>query len=369
MSVLDRYIFRQLLVGLLVVTLGLAALIWLTQSLRFLELVVNRGLSLRVFFQLTGLLVPNLVAVILPISTFVVVLFVYQRLQGDRELTVMRAAGLSPLRLARPALLLTAFAVGLNLLLNLWLVPLSYAVFRDYQFELRNRLAAFLLQDGVFTQISDELTVYIRARDQDGALRGILIHDTREAANPATIMAEEGRLLLTGPGPRVMLLNGARQQVDRATGRLNVLTFAENTIDLARTTRSEAQRFRDSRERSIGELLNPDPAEISNPRDIPKFRVEAHQRLSGPLTTVGFVLIALAAMLGGDFRRHGGGARPLVAIGAVVALVAGSLALGTVAARQNALIPLLWVIALLPAPLAAWVAFRPPPRLLLAQEA
>jgi lipopolysaccharide export system permease protein len=367
MSVLDRYILRQLIAGLLVVTLGLAALIWLTQSLRFLELVVNRGLSLRVFFELTGLLVPNLIAVILPISTFVVVLFVYQRLQGDRELTVMGAAGLSPLRLARPALIVAALAIGINFLLNLWLVPLSYAVFRDYQFELRNRLAAFLLQDGVFTAISDDLTVYLRSREHDGTLRGILIHDSREAGNPSTIMAEEGRLLLSGASPRVMLLNGARQQVDRATGRLNVLTFAENTIDLARTTRAEAQRFRDSRERSIGELLNPDPAEISNPRDVPKFRVEAHQRLAGPLTTLGFVLVALAAMLGGDFRRHGGSARPLLAIGAVVGLVAAALALGTAASRQNALIPL---ITLAPAVVAGWFAFRPPPRLpALAQAA
>src|SRR5277367_6295435 len=93
---LDRYILRQLLVALIAVTTALVALIWLTQSLRFVELVVNRGLSLRVFLQLTGLLIPNFVAVILPITTFVVVHFVYQRLSGDRELTVMRAAGMSP---------------------------------------------------------------------------------------------------------------------------------------------------------------------------------------------------------------------------------------------------------------------------------
>ena len=101
---LDRYIFRQLLFALLAVTSGLTALIWLTQSLRFVELVVNRGLSISVFMRLTGLLIPSFVAVILPITTFVVVQFVYQRLAGDRELTVMRAAGLSPFALARPAL-------------------------------------------------------------------------------------------------------------------------------------------------------------------------------------------------------------------------------------------------------------------------
>ncbi|HYZ65066.1 MAG TPA: LptF/LptG family permease, partial [Acetobacteraceae bacterium] len=76
-SQLDRYIFRQLLFALFAVTAGLVALIWLTQSLRFVELVVNRGLSMRVFLELTGLLIPNFIAVILPITVFVVVQFVY----------------------------------------------------------------------------------------------------------------------------------------------------------------------------------------------------------------------------------------------------------------------------------------------------
>jgi lipopolysaccharide export system permease protein len=73
---IDRYLLRQLALALVAVTGGLVALIWLTQSLRFVELVVNRGLSFRVFFELTGLLIPSFVAVILPITTFVVVQFV-----------------------------------------------------------------------------------------------------------------------------------------------------------------------------------------------------------------------------------------------------------------------------------------------------
>src|SRR5579875_1849548 len=116
---IDRYLLRQLLLALIGVTGALVALIWLTQSLRFVELVVNRGLSLRVFLQLTGLLIPSFVAVILPITTFVVVQFLYQRLAGDRELTVMRAAGLSPYALSRPALGLIVVAVAACYALNI----------------------------------------------------------------------------------------------------------------------------------------------------------------------------------------------------------------------------------------------------------
>ena len=49
MTRLDTYIMRQLAIALLAVTIGLAALVWLTQSLRFIELVLDRGLSFVVF--------------------------------------------------------------------------------------------------------------------------------------------------------------------------------------------------------------------------------------------------------------------------------------------------------------------------------
>src|SRR5687768_5938604 len=113
MTRLNRYIFRQLVAALLAVTVGLAALVWLTQSLRFIELVLDRGLSLLVFVELTGLLLPSFFAVILPITTFVVTLFVYVRLSTVRELVVMRAAGLSQWQLARPAILLALISVGI----------------------------------------------------------------------------------------------------------------------------------------------------------------------------------------------------------------------------------------------------------------
>ena len=111
------------------VNLPVAALVWLTQSLRFIELVLDRGLSFTVFIELTGLLLPSFFAVILPITTFVFCLFVYVRLDSDRELVVMRAAGLSQWRLVRPALALAGIVVVLCYALNLWLVPASQAAF------------------------------------------------------------------------------------------------------------------------------------------------------------------------------------------------------------------------------------------------
>ena len=355
---IDRYVFRQLAVALVAVTGGLTALIWLTQSLRFVEMVVNRGLSMRVFIELTGLLIPSFVAVILPITTYVVIQFIYQRLLGDRELTVMRAAGLSHFALARPALGLVAVSLFTGYLLNLWLVPISYTAFREYQFEIRNRIAAFLLQEGVFTKISEQLTVYVRSRERDGTLHGILVDDGRQE-NHATILAESGRLIVSDTAPpRVVLLHGSRQEIDRQTGRLNVLTFSENTVELLQAGSAEVSRFRDPEEQGLAELLNPNP-QIVSANLIGKFKVEAHKRLAGPLTTVSFALVGLVSVLLGTFRRHGGLIRPTIAVLTVVGLLALQLAVSNLAARNIALVPLIWIEAALPALVAAWVLFGP----------
>jgi len=358
MTRIDRYILRQLVGGLIAVTAGLAALVWLTQSLRFIELVLDRGLSLAVFIELTSLMLPGFVAVILPITTFVVVLFAYVRMNSDRELVVMRAAGLSPATLARPGIVLAIGAVLIGYALNLWLVPLSHGAFRVWQFEIRNQMAAILLQEGVFSSVGNDLTVYARARDRDGTLRGILVHDSREAGAPVTIIAEQGRITSTPVGPRVVLMNGVRQQMERPQPgqppRLTVLSFAENSLDLARATRQEEVRSRDSRERSVEELLDPDPAEGLRPREIARFYGEAHQRMSSPLTAFSYALVGLAVALTGQFRRHGGGLRLATGIGITVGLLALGLTIGNLATRNNAFVWLIWVHAIAPGIVAFW---------------
>ncbi len=353
---LDLYIFRQIFLALVVVTGGLTALIWLTQSLRFVELVVNRGLSFGVFLQLTSLLIPSFIAIILPITTYVVIQFIYQRLAGDRELTVMRAAGLSPMALARPAIMVAMLAVIAGYGLNLVAVPSTLASFRQFQWEIRNKLAAFLLQEGVFTPISDKLTVYVRSRDPDGKLRGILVDDSRDATAHATILAEHGELLDGPNGPRVLLENGSRQELDRQSGRLNILTFQQNELDLADSSKETGFRPPDMSEVSLANLLNPNPI---NPRDAGKWKAEGYRRLTSPLTALSYAFVALYSVLSGAFRRHGGFVRPFVTIVAMVLLLAVGLAIGNLAARDNALLPLMWAHALLPGIVCAWLLLGP----------
>jgi lipopolysaccharide export system permease protein len=353
----DRYIIGQLLPALVLVTAGLVALIWLTQSLRFIQIIVERGLSPLVFMRLTLLLVPSFVATILPITCFIVVLFVYARLAGDRELTVMRAAGMSDIALARPALAVAVLVMLGCYFLNIVMVPASLAAFRTYQFEIRNQIAAFLLEPGVFTQVASHVTVYVQSRGADNSLQGILIEDGRDRLAPATILARAGQLQSDAQGPVVLLEDGSREQVDPKSGRLDILTFDRNVISLAQTARATSMDMSDAAEVSLPQLFSPPPSLAATDRA--KWVVEAQRRLSVPLSAISFTLIGLLAILGGVFRRHGGLLRPFVAVVAVTMLVALTLGIDNLAARSTQLVPLIWVTVVLPGLATGVLLFRP----------
>jgi lipopolysaccharide export system permease protein len=343
---LDRYILRQCFVVMIFVTAALSAAIWLAQSLRLIDLIVNRGLSIEVFLYLALLILPRFLDIVLPIGVFIAVLFIFNRLTAESELVVMRSAGLSHMALAKPVLMLAGTAFLLLMSLSVYFLPAANRAFKDLQFEIRNRFVSSLLQEGTFTTISDKLTIYIRARDDRGELIGLLIDDDREPQRPVTLLAERGVFADTPAGARIVMVNGNRQQFDTETRKLSLLTFDRYTLDLASLHDAPVVRFREAQERYLGELFFPPPE--TDPELRLGFLVEAHQRILIPLSTFSFALIPLACLLPGEFDRRGQLKRALLAI--LIAFLSESLGIGAndLASRSAAAIPLMYATGLLP---------------------
>ncbi|MEE8500167.1 MAG: LPS export ABC transporter permease LptF [Kiloniellales bacterium] len=359
MQAITRYIFNQLLAAAFFITLGLTLAIWLSQSLRWIGYIVNRGLPASTFLYFIGLLLPSFLSVILPLATFCATLFIYHKLVMDSELVVLRATGLSQLQLARPAMILTGFMVLAVYSITLYFLPASYHAFKELQNDIRSDYSTVLLQEGVFNTVSEGITVYVRERSSGGELRGILVHDTRDAARPVTMMAERGALVRSEQGPRVVMVNGNRQQVERGGGRLSLLYFDRYTVELSQLQGSIGARWREPRERYLAELLYPsdDPADR---RRYNKLIAEGHQRLVAPLYVLAFVMIALAALLSGELNRRGQFRRVLAALLCVAALESLSLALHDLATRSLTVVPAMYAAAVLPSLVAmAVLLYRP----------
>ena len=345
---LTRYVLWQLVVGMILVSAGMTCVIWLSQSLRFVDMIVNRGLSAGLFVYLTALLLPNFLAIIMPIALFTVVVFTYSKLITDREVVVMSSAGLSHWAISRPALILASAVVFVSFALNLYFLPTSYRMFRELQWDIRYSYTHILLQEGAFNTMSSDITVYVRERTKDGQLLGILVHDGRNKDKPSTLMAERGALVEGRDGARVVMFNGSRQDVDKRTNKLSVLYFDRYAFELGRTRESAGIRYREVRERMVGELFDIEQDETLDPKDYGKFRVEGHKRLISPLFALGFTMIALASLLTGATTRRGQTRRIILGVGFVVAVQAAALGIENVTAKNLSFIPLMYVNACLP---------------------
>src|SRR3546814_7611932 len=87
--------------------------------------------------------------------------------------------------------------------------------------------------------------------------------------------------------------------------------------------------------------------------DLQRYRqeliAEAHHRLVGPLYTLVFALIGVAALLAGEFNRRGQAKRVLVAVISVAALEGISLALHDLATRNPIAVPAMYIAVFLAA--------------------
>lgn len=318
--VFDRYLLKNLLLATLFTAVTLAMVIMLTQSLRFLELIINSGASSFSFFALTFLAMPRFFEVILPIALMISTVFLYNRMSADSEIVVMRATGFSPLRLARPAIMLATAVTIIVFIVSAWLAPVSLSKMQTMRVTIKAQYSALLLRDGIFNTIGNNLTVFIKDRASDGELEGLMIYDSRNAKGfPVTILAKRGVIVSDKAGQQVLVYDGSRQEYNPQTGALSRLDFDRYSIDLPESG-PVRQRYREPDERTLIELLNPDETVKSDANLLREFQTEAHRRFVSPFLAITFTLVALCCMLLGHSDRRGLSKRILAAAGSVILL-------------------------------------------------
>ena len=156
MKKLNLYITKQIIIGFLLVSFSLMSIIWLSQSLRFLDMIASDGISVSVFVKLTSLLMPRIFSILAPISLFAAVLFVYNRMLADQELVVMKSAGISPWQLAQPAIWVGILLMFFNIWVMNYGTPKAEIAFKNLQWKVRNNVSHLMLREGEFTNLQKD---------------------------------------------------------------------------------------------------------------------------------------------------------------------------------------------------------------------
>jgi len=205
----------------------LTGLSWMMQIMSMMKFLLTYGISFGSFVYMTSLMIPFIVSIIIPFVTFIAVIFVYNKMISENEITVMAASGLSPWQIAKPALKFAAILTVLHLILNIWLVPASQAQFYTTKWNLRYGLAHLKLQEAAFTKLANGLVVYVdNVSGHD--LNQVMLSDMREENNQVLMFAQRGKLVSTIHGLSIVTNNGSLQ----ISGRNGFTTGTFDTLDM-----------------------------------------------------------------------------------------------------------------------------------------
>ena len=295
-----KYIFLNILKPFLVISLVLTGIVWLSRSLKYIDLIINKGLSLSSYFWFVSLIAPKILALLLPLISFVAIIYTYQKLKSESELLIIEIFGLSKLFLMLPAMLFGLIIALFLLLIEVYLSPSNYKTFKTFQSDLRNNFVMSSLEAGSFHNPMKGLTVYIDKASKNGVVENILIHDTRNKEIESTILAKQGILTNFENNTKVVVFDGTRYVFNYKNKKTSILNFSKYEFQII-SEKKETVRFKQVEERSIKELFY--PATKISKKIKNEFLAEAHRRLSSPFLVLFMCALAAFSVLFGEFKR------------------------------------------------------------------
>jgi lipopolysaccharide export system permease protein len=173
------------------------------------------------------------------------------------------------------------------------------------------------------------------------------------------MMAEQGVLVQGENGPLFVLQNGNRQEMsleDPEARELSVLHFDSYTLDLAAAAAPPEDRHRKPKELFLHELF--DASEPGLSAELRRERLaEGHKRLAWPLNAFVFALVGITILLMRKHDRQGPWRGMVLAAVIVILVQALSTAAGSIAERTPVLLPLLYLVPLVPILLCSLLLF------------
>jgi len=298
MKILHRYITGGLVVGFMF-ALGTFSFVLLTGNAMRLVRLLAAGMSLADFFVAVLLLFPYVLVFAIPMALLTANLLVFARMSAEREITAMRASGISLYQVISPAIL---FAVVLSLLccyLNTELAPRSRYQLRLHQARVLQKDPLAILAEGTATDL-DRFVISVQRREGTRLMMVSIAERLPDGRWKQLTRAREGRLEIDPQTQTAKLtLTGVITEVyigdsDREAHTPRVIPGQEvvQEFDLASlfAQREAKKRLSDL---TLFELVDEVHAPGRKPSQVMSALVETHKRMAFSLAGFAFVLLSI----------------------------------------------------------------------------
>ena len=257
---IDLYLARLILVPLLA-TLTLAAmLLILDKMLRLFDFVVSEGGPVDVVWKMLANLVPEYLALGIPLGLLLGVLLAFRKLALSSELDSLRGVGLGYGRLLRVPFVFAIALMALNVAIVGFVQPKARYAYEELRFELRSGALGASIKVGEFTNLGKRMTMRVELSENKGRLlHGVFVRAETKDGKMLAVTADHGTFLATDdPDTIILRLSNGRLVHDAPNYRApRVLSFAAHDlpIDLPAIERFRGRGRGDEDELTIPELV------------------------------------------------------------------------------------------------------------------
>ncbi len=326
MKLINSYLSKNILQPTIAIIAILSVIILLTQSLKYIDLMVSHGISVLDFTHISVLLLPSLLFIIIPVCSFIAIIYSLNKLSSHRELNILKGFGINNFAIAKPIFKIILLITIFHYFISLYWMPLVNHKFKDLTSHLKDHYITFFLQEKVFSHPTEYLTFYIKNKISDTRFEDIFFQDSSKEL-PTVIIAKKGEMIKRNNKVFLNLVNGNRQETNK-NGELTVLYFDALLWQLSSDNQSENIRNLTIQEKHLPDLLFPNSSvdQVLNK----KMLSEATHRILWPFYNIIFTMLAISAILQGEYNRSGKTRR----------IISFSIIAGAVAVIGNSLINL-----------------------------
>jgi lipopolysaccharide export system permease protein len=204
-GLIDRYLARSIATPLLGTLILAAMLLILDKMLRLFQYVVEAGGPVSVVWRMLANLLPEYLALGIPIGLMLGILLAFRKLALSSELDALRGIGVGYGRLLRVPY---AFAIPLALI-NLFIVgylePFTHYRYEGLRFDLKSGALGAAIKVGEFNRLGKHLTLRIDKSENKGTqLHGIFVRNEDSKGMTVAATAEHGRFLATDDPDKIL---------------------------------------------------------------------------------------------------------------------------------------------------------------------
>ena len=195
--IIDRYVIREIIPPFLLALLVFTFVLIIPFILDLAEVMIAKGVPAVTILQLTFTLLPQALALTIPMALLIGLLVGLGRLSADREFVVMMACGISPYRLLHPILVFSVVCWGATSWVMFRAMPDSNQRFREISTEIAMNRAEGEVRPRVFFEDFPNVVLYVREVPKNGeGWLDVLAADTSNPSTPVIYLAKRGRMVI-----------------------------------------------------------------------------------------------------------------------------------------------------------------------------